>query len=170
MLAVLSNLQILSTLTILTDMDKDILTSDFLEALTKASRKIRTAFNQQVTAHGLTYPRARTLLRLSRKQDMTQSELACELELEQATMVRILDRMEEHELIQRRQDPNDRRAKHIVLTKRGQEQAALVKSIGNSLRRKIFADIDVERIRASTELLDKLGDRATHLEDIDVSR
>jgi len=150
-------------------MQKDLATSDFLEALTKASRKIRTAFNQQVTAHGLTYPRARTLLRLSKKEQMTQSELAWELELEQATMVRILDRMEEHDLVERHPDPNDRRAKLIVLTKKGQEQADLVKAIGAGLRRQVFADISSDELKSSMELLERIADRAMHLEKIDVS-
>ena len=150
-------------------MPKDLATSDFLEALTKASRKIRTAFNQQVTAHGLTYPRARTLLRLSKKEQMTQSELAWELELEQATMVRILDRMEEHDLVERRPDPNDRRAKLIVLTRKGQEQADLVKAIGAGLRRQVFADISSDDLTSSMELLERIADRAMHLEKIDVS-
>jgi MarR family transcriptional regulator for hemolysin len=30
------------------------MTPEFLESRTKASRKVRTAFNQQVAAHGLT--------------------------------------------------------------------------------------------------------------------
>ncbi|MCB5202445.1 MarR family transcriptional regulator [Neorhizobium sp. T786] len=147
-------------------MNKDALTSEFLEALTNASRKIRTAFNQRVTAHGLTYPRARALLRLSKKPGMTQSELACELELEQATMVRILDRMEEHGLVERQPDPKDRRAKLIVLTPRGTEQAALVTSIGHSMRLEIFADINSEDIAAGIQLLNKLGERAMLMEDL----
>jgi len=145
-------------------MNKDALTSEFLEALTNASRKIRTAFNQQVTAHGLTYPRARVLLRLAKKQGMTQTELACELELEQATMVRILDRMEEHGLVERRPVPNDRRAKLIVLTQRGTEQATLVVSIGHAMRLEIFADISADDITAGIRLLNKLGERAVLLE------
>lgn len=150
-------------------MNQDIATSGFLEALTTASRKIRTAFNQQVTAHGLTYPRARTLLRLSKRQDMTQSELACELELEQATMVRILDRMEEHGLVERHPDPNDRRAKLIVLTALGQEQADFVKAIGQGLRRQLFAGIDGDELTSSIALLEQLAERAVLLEKIDVS-
>ena len=119
----------------------DILATDFLEALTKMSRKIRTAFNKQVTAHGLTYPRAHALFRLAKTQIITQTELACELELEQATLVRLLDRMEENGLIERRQDPNDRRAKLIALTRHGQEQAAFGRAIADQIRDQIFQGI-----------------------------
>ncbi|KGE02368.1 MULTISPECIES: MarR family transcriptional regulator [Rhizobium/Agrobacterium group] len=149
-------------------MKPDPISSEFLESLTKVSRKIRTAFNQQVTAHGLTYPRARTLLRLSKKQNMTQSELACELELEQATMVRLLDRMEENGLIERRADASDRRVKLIVLTPYGEEQAALVQSIGEGLRMQVFADIDPEELRASIALFERISANVAEMDDIHV--
>ncbi|MGV6876332.1 MarR family winged helix-turn-helix transcriptional regulator [Pseudochelatococcus sp. B33] len=144
------------------------ITSEFLEVLTKVSRKIHTAFNQQVTAHGLTYPRARALLRLIRKQNMTQSELACELELEQATLVRLLDRMEEHGLVERRPGPNDRRVKLVVLTPHGEEQAALVRSIGEEMRKRIFEDIDPDDLAAAMTLLGRMSANVAKLEDIDV--
>jgi MarR family transcriptional regulator for hemolysin len=149
-------------------MNPDPIASDFLEALTKVSRKIRTAFNQQVTAHGLTYPRARALFRLAKKQNMTQSELACELELEQATMVRLLDRMEENGLIERRPDANDRRVKLLVLTAYGEEQAALVRAIADRMREQIFADIDPDELHAAVVLLERISANVTELEDIHV--
>lgn len=149
-------------------MNPDPVTSDFLEALTKVSRKIRTAFNQQVTAHGLTYPRARALLRLARKQNMPQSELACELELEQATMVRLLDRMEENGLIERHADAGDRRVKLIVLTPRGEEQAVLVKTIGENLRAQVFTGIDPQELRTAVALLERIAANVAEMDDIDV--
>ncbi|MDP9835432.1 MarR family transcriptional regulator for hemolysin [Neorhizobium huautlense] len=142
--------------------------SEFLEALTKASRKIRTAFNQRVTAHGLTYPRARALWRLAEKPDMAQAELAFELELEQATMVRLLDRMEEHGLIERRPSPNDRRVKLIALTPHGEEQATMVRSIANQMRQEVFADIDMDDLRGLTQLLHAVSGRVADLESLHV--
>jgi len=139
--------------------------SEFLEALTKASRKIRTAFNQRVTAHGLTYPRARALWRLAERPGMAQTELACELELEQATTVRLLDRMEEHGLIERRPSPNDRRVKLIALTPHGEEQATLVRSVANQMRQEVFADIDIDDLRGLTQLLQTVTGRVGDLEN-----
>lgn len=146
----------------------DPVASDFLEELTKLSRKIRTAFNQQVTAHGLTYPRARALFRLARKRNMTQSELAVELELEQATMVRLLDRMEENGLILRQPDPNDRRVKLLVLTPHGEEQAALVRAIADRMREKVFQDIDHGQLKAAVALMERISANVTDMEAIHV--
>lgn len=140
------------------------LTSEFLDSLTRLSRKLRTTFNAQVTAHGLTYPRARALLRLAKKSGVTQRELACELELEQPTLVRLLDRMEQLDLIVRRADPSDRRAKHVVLTEHGKEQAALVTRIGEEIRHQIFRDLPERDIRNAVDLFEtisaRIGDRS----------
>ena len=108
------------------------MTPEFLEPRTKTSRKVRIAFNRQVAAHGLPYPRARTLFSVAKKQNMYQIELACDLELEPATMVHILDRIEENGLIERRPDARDRRVNLIVLTPIVEEQAALATSIGRT--------------------------------------
>lgn len=142
--------------------------SEFLEELTKVSRKIRTVFNQQVTAHGLTYPRARALFRLAKRQNMTQTELACELEVEQATLVRLLDRMEENGLIERLPDPNDRRVKLVALTEHGQEQAAFVRQLADQIRHKFFEGVDNEILKEGIALLQTISANASGLEDIDV--
>ncbi|TDK31805.1 MarR family transcriptional regulator [Rhizobium deserti] len=150
-------------------MELEPVASDFLESLTKVSRRVRTAFNQQVTAHGLTYPRARALFRLAKKQNMTQTELALELELEQATLVRLLDRMEENGLIERRSDPSDRRAKLIGLTEHGEEQAAFVRSLADKIREQIFEGIDLVELHGAVGLLEKIAANIADLEDVNVT-
>lgn len=149
-------------------MKPDPIASELLEALTKVSRKIRTAFNQQVTAHGMTYPRARVLFRLAKKQNVSQRELACELELEQATMVRLLDRMEENGLVERRPDASDRRAKLVVLTDHGAEQARLVGEIADRLRERIFREFDPAEMKIALAVLDRTAARLIELESADV--
>jgi MarR family transcriptional regulator for hemolysin len=146
-------------------MNNAALTSEFLEALTKVSRRVRTVFNQQVTAHGLTYPRARALFRLAKKPNMTQTELACELELEQATLVRLLDRMEENGLISRQPDPRDRRAKLVALTPHGEEQATFVQRIADQVRERIFEDADTSELKQAIAVMDQISTNLLRLED-----
>ena len=150
-------------------MKPDPIASQLLETLTKVSRRMRTAFNQQVTASGLTYPRARVLFRLTRKQNVSQRDLAWELELEQATIVRLLDRMEEHGLIERRPDANDRRAKLVALTEHGAEQAKLVSAIADRIREQVFRDFDAEEMRITLAVLERLGTNLMELGPIDVT-
>ncbi|MEZ2132780.1 MULTISPECIES: MarR family winged helix-turn-helix transcriptional regulator [unclassified Sinorhizobium] len=146
----------------------DPLTSDLMDAVTRLSRRLRTVFDQQVTAHGLTYPRARALLRLAQKQNITQTELANELNVEQATMGRLLDRMEENHLVERRSDPQDRRVKLLVLTPRGEEQAALVRSIADRMRAQVFQKIPQKEVHVALALFKRLSANLAKLEDLDV--
>jgi MarR family transcriptional regulator for hemolysin len=99
---------------------------------------------------------------------MDQSELACDLELEPATMVRILDRMEENGLIERRPDARDRRINLIVRTPIGEEQAALVRSIGEDLRMQIFADVDPKELQNGIALLERVAANVAEAGDIHV--
>ena len=140
-------------------------TSKFLDGLTALGRKLRTQFNARVTAHGLTYPRARVLLRLARHGAMAQKALACELELEQPTLVRLLDRMAELELIRRTEDPDDRRSKLVSLTEYGQVQADLVTRIGADMRHEIFAGISPEDLRQTNALFECLSQRLSGIWD-----
>ncbi len=156
-------------LSVLTNMPYiDQTASEYLEELTKVSRKIRTTFNKKVTAHGLTYPRARALFRLAKKQNMTQTELACELELEQATLVRLLDRMEENGLIERRPDANDRRVKLIALTEHGEEQAAFVRALADQIRHQFFEGIEQEELKQAIALMQRISENVSNVEVDDV--
>lgn len=138
------------------DMAEPQATHAFLESVMKLSRKMRTAFDQQAHAHGLTYPRARALFRLARGQTMTQTELASELDLEQPTLARLLDRMEEHDLIERRPDPRDRRVNLVVLTVYGEEQADFVRSLADEIRNRMFEGIETREVEASIDVVERV--------------
>lgn len=84
--------------------------------LSLASRKMRNLFDALVRERGLTLARARALLLLAETRTWTQRELAEELEIEQPTVVRLLDGMEKQGLIVRQPVAGDRRANHIKLT------------------------------------------------------
>ncbi|PWL18299.1 MarR family transcriptional regulator [Falsochrobactrum shanghaiense] len=142
--------------------------SDFLDAITRLSLKLRMAFDQQVSMHGLTYPRARVLFRLANKESMTQAELALSLNLQQATVVRLLDRMEEHGFIERRPDATDRRVKRLYLTPYGVEQARLVHAIADAMRRQIVAGIEPDKIEIALHLIEQISDNISSMEHMNV--
>lgn len=136
--------------------------SAFLNSLTVLSRRIRTLFNARVTKSGLTYPRARALLRLSQHEPVSQKFLACELELEQPTLARLLDRMEDLDLIERTPNPSDGRAKLVHLTPHGREQAQTVVRISQKLKEEIFAGLSLNQIENTIEVLSVISDNAIH--------
>jgi len=89
------------------------------------SRLARWSFDQQVRALGVTGPQARLLLTLHRAPGENQGFYAERLEVEPITLCRMVDRLAEAGLIERRPDPADRRAWQLHLT--GKSTAMLEK-------------------------------------------
>jgi MarR family transcriptional regulator for hemolysin len=115
--------------------------SEILELMTTVSRKTRTLFNARVRETGLTLARARTLLRIARSGAANQRELAEELEIETATLVRLIDGLETQGLIERCSVEGDRRAKQVVLTREGTAEAKLVDGMVDRIREEVLSEI-----------------------------
>jgi DNA-binding MarR family transcriptional regulator len=80
------------------------------------SRLARWAFDQQVREIGVTGPQARLLLTLNRQPGENQGYYAERLEVEPITLCRMVDRLEDASMVERRPDPADRRAWQLHLT------------------------------------------------------
>lgn len=91
------------------------------------SRLARWAFDQQVRAAGVTGPQARLLLILDRVPGENQGYYAEQLEVEPITLCRMVDRLEEAELVERRRDPGDRRARRLHLTDKSRAMVAQIR-------------------------------------------
>ncbi len=72
--------------------------------------------DQRARQFGMTRAQWAVLFRLDRSEGLKQSELAEILDLQPITLTRLLDRLAENGLIERRADPNDRRANRLFLT------------------------------------------------------
>jgi DNA-binding MarR family transcriptional regulator len=88
------------------------------------SRLARWAFDQQVREIGVTGPQARLLLNLHRRPGENQGFYAEQLEVEPITLCRMVDRLEEAGMVERRRDPADRRAWQLHMTPRSQKIVA----------------------------------------------
>lgn len=82
------------------------------------SRLMRRRFDERARKSGATGPQWRTLKMLERHEGLNQGQLAELLEVEPITCCRMIDRLEEAELVERRRDPADRRAWRIYLTEK----------------------------------------------------
>ncbi len=120
------------------------------------NRKLRSFFDARVAEKGLTLARARTLFALSRRGSLTQKELAEELEIETPTLVRLLDAMEKQNLIERRSDEKDRRAKRIQMTPAGLRTFEDVDAQAKAMRAEIAVDISTDEIRAALHVVRRL--------------
>ncbi len=80
------------------------------------SRLMRRTFDARARTAGATRPQWQVLSMLSRHEGINQGGLAELLEVESITLCRMVDRLQEAELVERRADPADRRAWRLFLT------------------------------------------------------
>jgi MarR family transcriptional regulator for hemolysin len=89
---------------------------DFAFLLNDVARMLRTLADQEAREFGMTRAQWGVLFRLERSEGLKQSELAEILDIQPITLTRLIDRLCDNGLIERRNDPNDRRAKRLFLT------------------------------------------------------
>lgn len=84
--------------------------------LADVSRLMRRSFDARARSIGVTRAQWRVLTALVRNEGINQGGLAERLEVEPITLCRMVDRLAEAGLVERRADPNDRRAWRLFLT------------------------------------------------------
>ena len=89
---------------------------EFAFLLNDVARLLRTLADQKARQFGMTRAQWAVLFRLERNEGLKQSELADILDIQPITLTRLIDRLCDNGLIERRSDPNDRRAKRLFLT------------------------------------------------------
>ena len=85
----------------------------------------------------ISYAQSRLLLQLSKQEGINQKNLSRSVDIEPATMVRTLDRMERDGLVQRQRSDVDRREIKIFLTDKGKALYPLILSAYNILENEI---------------------------------
>src|ERR1700724_1392476 len=89
---------------------------EFAFMLNDVARLLRTYADQRAAAFGITRAQWAVMARLDRQEGLKQSELAEMLDLQPISLTRLLDRLGDSGLIERRPDPHDRRANRLFLT------------------------------------------------------
>ena len=89
---------------------------EILFTISDVGRLLRTYADQKARLHGMTRAQWAVLLRLERREGLKQSDLADDLDIQPITLTRLVDRLCDSGLIERRPDPADRRAKRLYLT------------------------------------------------------
>lgn len=106
------------------------------------SRLLRRAFEERVRTTGITAPQARLLLALERAPGENQAFYADLLEVEPISLCRMVDRMEDGGLVQRRPNPTDRRARLLHLTERATGEIARIRAALDGLLDQMVAGLD----------------------------
>ncbi len=106
------------------------------------SRAYRGAADKALADFGLSQATAWPVILTGRLGDgVRQGALADALGVEGPSLVRVLDQLVSAGLLERREDPQDRRARTIHLTPAGQILRERVESVLVQLRRQLFQDV-----------------------------
>ena len=134
------------------------------------SRLIRRTFDQRAKEIGVTRPQWRVLTWLKRHEGINQSALADKLELDAMTLCRMVDRLQDAKLVERRPDPADRRAWQLFMTSKGSALSNQLEPIGEQLLQDALADMP-DRDREHLQLLLELfRSNLQAIDEIDAKR
>jgi MarR family transcriptional regulator for hemolysin len=135
--------------------------------VTRLGRIWRRESDQALSDHGLSYATAIPLLVLSRQgENVRQGVLADELGIEGPSLVRLIDLLQAEGLVERREDPTDRRAKTLHLTKAGAAKVEETNRILRRVRTSLLRDIGPEELAITFETLQRIEQRASRLHDV----
>ncbi len=120
----------------------------------EVARLLKTYADQRARQYGMTRAQWAVLFRLDRSEGLKQSELAELLDLQPITLTRLLDRLSDNGLIERRADPNDRRANRLFLTPAARPLLERLTVLGEDMMGTVLAGLDA---KTSERMLRDLG-------------
>jgi MarR family transcriptional regulator, transcriptional regulator for hemolysin len=115
-------------------------------SINDVARLLRTYADQKAALFGMTRAKWAVLARLDRFEGLKQNELADMLDLQPITLTRLLDGLADNGLIERRADPNDRRAKRLYLTPAARPLLERLGELGEELMGTALAGLDKSEI------------------------
>jgi MarR family transcriptional regulator for hemolysin len=120
------------------------------------ARLLKTYADQRARDLGMTRAQWAVLARIESAQGLKQIELAETLDLQPITLTRLIDRLCDSGLIERRSDPDDRRAKRLYLTPAARPVLDGLSRIGKDMMATVLAGLDpaaVEQLLAQLLIL-----------------
>jgi MarR family transcriptional regulator for hemolysin len=122
------------------------LNREFAFMLNDVARMLRTYADHRGAQLGITRAQWVVLVRLDRSEGLKQSELAEMLELQPISLTRLLDKLCDGGLIERRADPGDRRAKRLFLTPAARPLLEKLGELGEDLMATALAGVERESV------------------------
>lgn len=122
----------------------------------ETAHTLRRAFDRRAAGLGVTRAQWKAMFRLSRQPGLRQVALADMLDVEPITLCRIVDRLEEAGLVERRRDPTDRRAWQLFLTPSAEPLNRKLRALGNVLIDEAFDGIPSADIETARRVLDRV--------------
>ncbi|HUL86769.1 MAG TPA: MarR family transcriptional regulator [Pseudolabrys sp.] len=127
---------------------------EFAFTIMDVARLIKTYADQRARQFGISRAQWAVLIRIDRHEGLKQTELADMLDLQPITLTRLLDRLSDNGLIERRADPNDRRANRLYLKPAAKPLLDRLADLGTDMMETVLDGISMTSIE---RMLKELG-------------
>lgn len=129
-------------------------------------RMIRKEFDERAREIGVTGPQWRLLAHLRRSPGIKQAPLAELLEVEPISLSRMIDRLQEAGLVERRADPNDRRAWCLHLTADCTPLVDRIYDVADALHVEMLTGISAKEQETLRGILDRIRGNLSPLPEL----
>lgn len=126
-------------------------------ALARVFRRWRKLLDERLKDLGVTQARWTTMVYLHRSgEGLTQRDLASRMAIENPTLVRLLDNLESQGLVERRACEEDRRARRLFLTVKGNEFMGVLYERSEGLRNQLLDGVAEKDLKATIKVMDRV--------------
>jgi MarR family transcriptional regulator for hemolysin len=108
------------------------------------ARAMRLSFDRMSQGTGLTRSQWAVLAHLKRNEGVQQKTLAHVMDIAPITLARHIDRLETEGWVERRDDPEDRRAKRLFLTPKATPMIASLQKLSQKVRKQALRGISAK--------------------------
>tara|TARA_R110000772_G_scaffold35901_5_gene86235 strand:- start:7737 stop:8186 length:450 start_codon:yes stop_codon:yes gene_type:complete len=144
---------------------KNELSETFGFTLNDVARLLRWEFDRQAQHLGLTRAQWSVLAHLKRYEGVQQKELARFMDIKPITLARHLDNLERQEWVERRDDPDDRRAKRVFLSTKAKPMINSLTRIGKKIRAHALRGLSVDEQDQLMKMLRKIRENLNEHEN-----
>lgn len=106
---------------------------------------------------GITVEMLEVLMVLSRNKLINQKQIADLVRKNKANLTPIIDKLSAKNLVQRQEDPSDRRNNLISLTAKGQKLCKMYATIFEEFYTNFLRDVDIKNLNKTINMLKKIG-------------
>lgn len=116
----------------------------FMFALADLQRAVRAYADQKAGRHGITRAQWAVLVKLQKEEGLQQAKLAKLLDIQPITLTRLVDKLCNTGLVERRADSSDRRVNRLYLTPAARPLMVKLRSLRDEINQTALAHLTPE--------------------------
>ena len=118
--------------------------------------RLERRMSEALAVHGLSLPQFDVLATLAHGEGITQQELAAHLLVTKGNVVGLIDRVSAAGWVERRPDPDDRRANRLYLTDSGKSLLARAWPCQTAIGKRVFGTLSEAELRQMQGMLERI--------------